>query len=162
MTNYIFLCLGSNLGDREDYLNKALELIDKNIGKISTRSKIYETEPWGFKSENLFLNMVIQAHTKLKPFELMDRIRKIEDQLGRIRNSRQYISRTIDIDILLYSNLVLEKRGLTIPHPLMQDRRFVMVPLCEIAPKMIHPVIGKPFAQLLEECDDKRGVTKVK
>jgi 2-amino-4-hydroxy-6-hydroxymethyldihydropteridine diphosphokinase len=162
MTNYIFLGLGSNLGDREDYLNKALELIDKKIGMISTRSKIYETEPWGFKSENLFLNMVIQAHTKLKPFDLMDKIRKIEDQLGRIRNSKQYVSRTIDIDILLYSNLVMNKHGLIIPHPLIQDRRFVLVPLCEIAHKMIHPVIGKSFDQLLEECDDKRAVTKVK
>jgi len=158
MTNYIFLGLGTNLGDREDYLGKAIELIEKKIGMISSRSKIYETEPWGFRSENFFLNMVIKAHTSLKPSDLINKIRKIEDQLGRIRDNNQYISRTIDIDILLYGNLVINRPDLKIPHPLIQDRKFVLVPLCDIAPKMIHPILSKAFADLLHGCEDKREV----
>ena len=161
MTNYTFLGLGSNLGDRQDYLNQALEQIEKKIGMISMQSKIYETEPWGFNSDNYFLNMVLKAHTKLKPSDLIKRIRMIEDQLGRSRDSRHYISRTIDIDILLYGNMIINKPDLIIPHPLMQDRRFVLVPLCEIASKMIHPVFSKPFDQLLEECEDKRLVRQL-
>jgi 2-amino-4-hydroxy-6-hydroxymethyldihydropteridine diphosphokinase len=158
MTNYTFLGLGSNLGDRLDYLNSAVGLIEKKIGMISSRSKVYETEPWGFKSENYFLNMVVKVHTGLKPFDLLKKIRKIEDQLGRFRDNKQYISRTIDIDILLYSNIVLDKPELIIPHALLQDRRFVLVPLCDVAPKMIHPVLSKTFTDLLLECDDKRLV----
>ena len=158
MTNYTILGLGTNLGDREGYLEKALEIISESIGMISSRSFIYETEPWGFQSENNFLNMVIKVHTKLKPAGLLKKIQYIEDRLGRIRDRKQYASRTIDIDILLYSNLVIDKPDLTIPHPLIQDRRFVLVPFCDIAPKMIHPVLNKTFADLLKECEDRREV----
>jgi 2-amino-4-hydroxy-6-hydroxymethyldihydropteridine diphosphokinase len=160
MTNYAFLGLGTNLGDREAYLNKAIEFIRKSVGRIDSVSGIYETEPWGFQSENNFLNMVIKVHTDLKPAVLMKRLLLIEGQLGRIRDSRQYKSRTIDIDILLYSNLIINKSTLTVPHPLMQDRKFVLVPLCDIAPEMIHPVLKKTFATLLKECRDNRGVKK--
>jgi 2-amino-4-hydroxy-6-hydroxymethyldihydropteridine diphosphokinase len=161
MTNYVFLGLGTNLGDREANLTKAQELIGKLIGRIDSCSSIYETEPWGFQSENNFLNMVIKVHTTLKPADLIKGIQLIEGQLGRIRDSRQYISRTIDIDILLYRNVVINKPDLKVPHPLMQDRRFVLVPLCEIAPAMIHPVLNKIFAVLLKESRDERGVKKI-
>ena len=161
MTNYVFLGLGTNLGDREANLNKALEFIGKSIGRVDSRSGIYETEPWGFQSENNFLNMVIKVHTKLKPTDLIKKLILIEDQLGRIRDSRKYISRTIDIDILLYANVVIDKSNLTIPHPLIQDRKFVLVPLCDIAPEMIHPVLNKTFAVLLKECKDDREVKKI-
>jgi 2-amino-4-hydroxy-6-hydroxymethyldihydropteridine diphosphokinase len=161
MTNYIFLGLGSNLGDREAYLIRALELIDIKIGRISSRSDIYETEPWGFKSENNFLNMVIKAHTKRKPHDLIKKIRLIEDQLGRIRDNTHYISRTIDIDILLYGNRIIDKPDLKIPHPLIQDRRFVLVPFCDIAPKVIHPLFSKTIEDLLTECKDEREVKKI-
>jgi 2-amino-4-hydroxy-6-hydroxymethyldihydropteridine diphosphokinase len=160
MTNYVFLSLGTNLGDREANLIKALELIGKSIGQIDSRSGIYETEPWGFQSENNFLNMVIKVHTKFKPNDLIKKILHIEDQLGRIRDSRKYISRTIDVDILFYGNMVIDNYDLTIPHPLMQDRKFVLVPLCDIAPEMIHPVLKKTFRALLEECSDESIVKR--
>jgi 2-amino-4-hydroxy-6-hydroxymethyldihydropteridine diphosphokinase len=161
MTSYVILGLGSNLGDRESYLNNAIGLIGKSIGFISEQSGIYETEPWGFQSEDNFLNMVLKVHSELKPFDLLRRIQVIEDQLGRVRNTRQYASRTIDIDILLYANQVIQKPGLIIPHPLIQDRRFVLVPLCDIAPKMIHPVLSKTFEELLRICRDDRIVRRV-
>jgi 2-amino-4-hydroxy-6-hydroxymethyldihydropteridine diphosphokinase len=162
MTIYTILGLGTNLGDREGYLDKALEIIRESVGMISSRSSIYETEPWGFQSENNFLNMVIKVHTRHKPNGLLKKIQYIEERLGRIRDDRHYISRTIDIDILLYSNLIIDKPDLTIPHPLIQDRRFVLVPLCDIAPKMIHPVLNKTFADLLQDCEDRREVKKFK
>jgi 2-amino-4-hydroxy-6-hydroxymethyldihydropteridine diphosphokinase len=162
MTNYVFLGLGTNLGDREAYLNKAIEFIGKSVGRIDSFSDIYETEPWGFQSENNFLNMVIKVHTDLKPAVLMKKLLRIEEQLGRIRDSREYKSRTIDIDILLYSNLIINNSDLTIPHPMIQDRKFVLVPLCDIAPKMIHPVLNKAFVELLKECRDQREVKKFK
>ena len=158
MTNYVFLGLGSNLGERESYLNNAVGLIGTSIGFISEKSGIYETEPWGFQSENNFLNMVIKVHTELKPGDLLKKIQGIEDKLGRVRNAKQYASRTIDIDILFYANRVIEKPELTIPHPLIQDRRFVLVPLCEIAPLMIHPVLSRTFEDLLLSCRDERKV----
>jgi 2-amino-4-hydroxy-6-hydroxymethyldihydropteridine diphosphokinase len=105
--------------------------------------------------------MVLKVHSELKPFDLLRRIQVIEDQLGRVRNTRQYASRTIDIDILLYANQVIQKPGLIIPHPLIQDRRFVLVPLCDIAPKMIHPVLSKTFEELLRICRDDRIVRRV-
>jgi 2-amino-4-hydroxy-6-hydroxymethyldihydropteridine diphosphokinase len=161
MTNFVFLGLGTNLGDRESNLNKALELIGKSVGRIDSCSGIYETESWGFQSENNFLNMVIKIQTSLKPTDLIKEIQLIEGQLGRIKESRQYASRTIDIDILLYSNLVIDKSYLTIPHPLIQDRKFVLVPLCDLAPEMIHPVLSKTFVVLLKECKDEREVKKI-
>jgi 2-amino-4-hydroxy-6-hydroxymethyldihydropteridine diphosphokinase len=161
MTNYVFIGLGTNLGNREDNLAKAQDLIAKSVGRIDCRSGIYETEPWGFQSENNFLNMVISVHTDLKPADLINKIQNIEDQLGRKRDGCQYISRTIDIDILLYRNKVINKPELKIPHPLIQDRKFVLIPLCEIAPAMIHPVLNKTFAVLLKECKDERNVKKI-
>jgi 2-amino-4-hydroxy-6-hydroxymethyldihydropteridine diphosphokinase len=160
MTNYTFLGLGTNLGDREAYLNKAIEAIRKSVGKIDSYSDIYETDPWGFQSKSKFLNMVIRVRTELKPSVLLKRLLIIEGQLGRIRESSQYESRTIDIDILLFSNLVINNPDLIIPHPLIQDRKFVLVPLCDLVSEMIHPVFGKTFGTLLKECSDESRVTR--
>jgi 2-amino-4-hydroxy-6-hydroxymethyldihydropteridine diphosphokinase len=160
MTNFTFLGLGTNLGDRETYLNKAIEAIRKSVGKIESYSDIYETDPWGFQSESKFLNMVIHVRTELKPSVLLKRLLIIEGQLGRIRERSHYKSRTIDIDILLYSNLIFNNPDLIIPHPLIQDRKFVLVPLCDLASEMIHPVLGKTFATLLKECSDESRVTR--
>ncbi|OFY60726.1 MAG: 2-amino-4-hydroxy-6-hydroxymethyldihydropteridine diphosphokinase, partial [Bacteroidetes bacterium RBG_13_42_15] len=150
MTVYAFLGLGTNLGDREENLRKAIAMIGESIGTVVLCSSVYQTEPWGFQSENEFLNAVIKVKTSLKPSGLLGRILMIEAQLGRLREGKGYSSRIIDIDILLYGNEIIKKKGLQIPHPLIQDRRFTLVPLCDIAPEMVHPVLRKTFAELLE------------
>jgi 2-amino-4-hydroxy-6-hydroxymethyldihydropteridine diphosphokinase len=161
MTNFVFLGLGSNLGDRKALLDKALELITESVGPVITSSGIYETEPWGFKTGTDFLNMVVQVHTDLNPAELLTNLALIENKLERKRSNRRYVSRTIDIDILLYGKKVINRPDLKIPHPLIQERRFVLVPLCDLAPELVHPVINKTIAELLRECRDDRNVKKM-
>jgi 2-amino-4-hydroxy-6-hydroxymethyldihydropteridine diphosphokinase len=154
----VFLGLGSNLSDREHNLESAVEKIQEFIGPIIRVSSIYETEPWGFKSENYFLNMVVEAETSLNPSGLLGRLLTIESLLGRLREGKKYQSRIIDIDILLFGKQVINKAELVIPHPKIPDRRFVLEPLCEIAPDTVHPVLGKTIAELLAECKDKSRV----
>ncbi|MFZ0283007.1 MAG: 2-amino-4-hydroxy-6-hydroxymethyldihydropteridine diphosphokinase [Bacteroidales bacterium] len=154
MGKVVFLGLGTNLGDRETILNEAIEHLIKSAGDVISLSAIYETEPWGFQSENKFLNMVVGLRTMLNPDALLKRVMNIEAKLGRIRTGEGYSSRTIDIDILLYNDLVINKPDLKIPHPLIRERRFVLVPLCDVAPDLVHPVFKKTIASLLKECKD--------
>lgn len=156
----VFLGVGSNLGVRETYLRKAVESIEDNIGRIIKTSSVYETEPWGFISENKFLNMVAEVETVLAPSAVLSAILKIELLLGRIRNENRYSSRAIDIDILLYEDKIIDEINLKVPHPLMHERRFVLVPLSEIAPDLIHPVFKKSSADLLKSCSDTSIVRK--
>lgn len=161
MANKIFLGLGTNLGDREDNLEKAVELICKSVGRISAVSSVYESEPWGFQCENKFLNMVIKAETGIKPEELLEIVMQAEAVMGRIRTGDHYSSRIIDIDILLYNSRIINKTNLIIPHPLIHERKFVLMPLCEIAPEAVHPVFEKKFTVLLKECRDERRVVMI-
>lgn len=159
MEKAVFLGLGTNLGDREKNLSMAVKRIGEEIGTVTDCSSVYETEPWGFRSENPFLNMVVRVRTSLRPSGLLGRILMIEAQLGRLRSGKVYKSRTMDIDILLYGTDVIRKEDLEIPHPRIAVRRFVLEPLCELAPGMKHPVLKVTFSELLEKCVDECAVS---
>jgi deoxyguanosine kinase len=158
----VFLSLGSNLGDREFTIKKALDLLGLQVGKLITKSSVYETESWGVKSNNMYINMVVEIQTQLPPYKLMYKILEIEKQLGRERNEQiLYQDRTIDIDILFYDNIILFSEKLEIPHPKIVLRRFVLEPLNEIAPNLFHPSLNKAIRQILNECNDTSLVTKL-
>lgn len=161
MTKEAFIGLGTNLGNREENLKNAIGKIIIHAGEVISSSAIYVTEPWGFRSEDYFLNMVIGIKTSLKPVDLLKQLLKIEMEAGRVRGAEKYSSRIIDIDILLYENEIINKPYLKVPHPLIRERRFVLVPLCDIAPEMIHPVLKKTFAELLKDCKDESRVRRI-
>ena len=146
----VYLGLGSNLGDKRKSIKKALALIEKMVGDIIAHSGLYETQPWGYDSLEVFLNMAVGVETNLKPEELLLVTENIERKIGRRKKSvtHKYQDRIIDIDILLYDNLILQTPKLIIPHPLMHRREFVLKPMLEIAPDFIHPVSGKTIAEL--------------
>jgi 2-amino-4-hydroxy-6-hydroxymethyldihydropteridine diphosphokinase len=147
-----YLALGSNLGDKNKKLLIALALIAEKIGAVSDVSSVYETEPWGFKSENAFLNQVVSVKTSLSSSKLLDAIQTIEKEMGRTPKTRQeYEDRIIDIDIILYDNLIFKSETLELPHPLLHLRRFVLEPLNEICPDYIHPVFKKKIKKLFHE-----------
>lgn len=156
----VYLLLGSNLGNRLDFLKAAKSSIETNLGLVFNSSSIFESDAWGFESANKFLNQVLFLSTSKPPEFVLKKIKEIELQLGRERRSNTYESRTIDIDILFYNDLIVEKDDLIIPHPRMQDRRFTLLPLNEIAGKFIHPKLGKSVKELLDECKDEVDVKK--
>ena len=160
MGKTVFLGLGTNLGNREGNLTATIDQICGSIGEVISCSNIYETEPWGFRSRNKFLNMAIALNTGLGPDQLLSEIAEIESRIGRKRKGTKDASRTIDIDILLYGDLIIKKPGLEVPHPLIRERRFVLVPLCDIAPEKVHPVFKMTLAELLEECRDDKKVER--
>jgi len=150
----VYLGIGTNLGEREHNLREALKMIGLQIGLLYTSSPVYETEPWGFDSDDKFLNMVIRVRTSLSPQAVLKETGLIEASLGRIRNEDQYTSRIIDIDILFYDDLIIDEVNLKIPHPGIAERRFVLVPLNEIAPDLVHPLSKKTVSSLLDSCPD--------
>ena len=149
-----FLILGGNIGDKLYYFNEAIKLIDSNIGKVLVKSSIYETEPWGFESENNFYNQVISVESQLKPIEILACVNEIESSLGRERQENQYSDRVIDIDILFIDDLVIDNEMLVVPHKNLHKRNFVLLPLSEIASDFTHPILKKYIKELLAECDD--------
>ena len=153
MTKRLYLSLGTNLGNKRENLTRAIELLSLALGKCIAVSQFIETAPWGFDSQNSFLNCVAAFETALAPMQLLDMTESIERGLGRTQksNNGHYRDRIIDIDILLYGDNIIVNDRLTIPHPLMHKRDFVLEPLAEIAPETQHPVLHKSIKQLMEE-----------
>ena len=160
MVKRAYLLLGSNLGDRGNYLENARFRLQLLAGKATTASSIYQTDAWGNTSQAPFLNQVIAIDTTLDPHLLLSTALAVEKSLGRIR-TQKWAPRTIDIDILLYGDQVMKEPDLVIPHPLLHERRFVLTPLAEISPEFIHPLLKKTMLLLLEECPDNLKVERL-
>lgn len=151
----VILSLGSSLGDKLKTLSSAVNDIDEKIGAVVQKSKIYESEPWGFKDENFFLNMAVELSTDLSPDEVLEQIISIENKYFRVRNtSNSYQARTLDIDIIFFGSLVYSSEKLTIPHKYAHKRLFVLLPVADISKDFVHPIFKKSINYLLEKCDD--------
>jgi len=158
--NTAFLLTGGNLGDRKETLAQAKDLIAEQCGAVVATSSLYETAAWGNADQPAFLNQALQLETTLTARQLMRRLLKMEKLMGRVRKEK-YGPRIIDIDILLFNNEVHNYPLLKLPHPEMQNRRFALLPLAEIAPTIVHPVLKKTTKQLLKECKDELEVKKM-
>lgn len=156
----VFLSMGSNLGNRLGYLNKAIKMLCSETGCILGKSSVYETEPWGFSHENSFYNQVVELETDLGPDKLLDKLHEIEKLCGRTPSFELYTARSLDLDILFYDDKIISSEVLTIPHPLAHKRLFVLIPLNEIAPGLIHPVFGSTIRELVTACEDDKKVLK--
>lgn len=158
-----YVLFGSNMGDKEQIFAEACLLINNRCGMVVKVSGSYESEPWGFKADEWFLNRLIVVETALEPEVLMEKLLDIESELGRVRHPeiQGYTSRMIDLDILYYGNRVLNTAFLMVPHPRLQFRRFALMPLCEVVPDFVHPILNLTQHELLLHCPDQTVVRKV-
>lgn len=156
----VVVLTGCNLGDKEQTLQRAAQLLHKRVGQVAQQSHIHYSEAWGFSTEELFANQALELLTRLEPMQLLDATQAIERELGRDRDAEQsekatsgerYCSRTIDIDIIFYDNCVSRSQRLTLPHALMHQREFALRPIAEILPQRIHPLLGKTVKEMLDE-----------
>jgi len=159
--NEAYLILGSNVGDKLANLSKAISLIELKSGSIIQQSKIYQTAAWGNENQSDFYNQCIKINTSLKPIELIDNLLLIEKIIGRTRGEQKWQERIIDIDILFYNNQIINEPNLKIPHPYLQDRKFVLIPLAEIAAELTHPIFNKSVRDLLTDCKDNLDVKAI-
>lgn len=158
----IVLLLGSNMGNKAQNLKDAIQLIEKNISKIVQKSSVYETEPWGNSNQDSFYNQAVLLHSSIAPNELLQKCQTIELQLGRDREKEQkWSSRTIDIDILIYGNQIINTPNLKVPHPELPNRNFALIPLMELMPEFEHPELKKPIDELYFESLDELEVLKL-
>lgn len=151
----VYLGLGSNIGERSENLAEARKRLSDLSLEISSVSPVYISEPWGFESNNDFYNQVIEIKTDVDPYDLLDIIQETENKMGRKRRMKGYSDRIIDIDILFYDNKIISSKPLIIPHPLLHKRMFVLQPMADIAPGLIHPVFNKTIEELMAECEDE-------
>lgn len=158
--NDVILLLGSNEGDRAGWLRFALKEIGKRIGTIEVQSSVYETAAWGNTDQPSFLNMAVKVNTNLTAEELLAQTQDIEAATGRNRDVK-WGQRTLDIDILFYSNEIIETENLSIPHPYLHERKFALAPLVEIEPNLVHPLLQQTISQLYKDCKDELPVTKL-
>lgn len=158
-----YVLFGSNLGDKEVLFAQACLLINNRCGRVVKVSSAYESEPWGFEAEEWFLNRVIVLETELSPEGLLDALLQIEKELGRVRNPevKGYASRTVDLDILYFGSRVIHTERLTVPHPRLHLRRFALMPMCDVAPLLVHPVLRQTQTELLGLCLDACEVRKL-
>jgi 2-amino-4-hydroxy-6-hydroxymethyldihydropteridine diphosphokinase len=157
----IYLGLGSNIGDKLNYIKSAGKEIAKlKDTKVLRSSSIYKTEPWGIKTQDEYLNSVLEIESALIPLELLKELKKIENVLGR-KNREKWHEREIDIDILFYDDLILKNESVEIPHPEIQNRKFVLAPLCELNPGLVHPVLKSTVESLLNNTNDHSEVIKI-
>jgi 2-amino-4-hydroxy-6-hydroxymethyldihydropteridine diphosphokinase len=158
--NIAYLLIGGNLGNRSANLQKAIQLIEQNCGQVVQSSAIYETAAWGFTDQPAFYNQALKIETKYPPEKLMQLLLHIEQEMGRIRTIKLG-PRIIDLDMLFFNSSILNNEELILPHPALAERRFVLLPLSEIASNLIHPVFHKTIEQLLNNCPDQLDVQKL-
>lgn len=159
--NTLILGLGGNKGNVKETLALAEQFLSIDLGLITKKSSHYKTAAWGNPNQPDFLNMVLVLETVLEVEQCLEKVLSIEQKLGRIRTSEKWTERTIDIDLLFYNQLVIEKSNLTIPHPYLHERKFVLIPLHEIAPQYLHPKFNTTVDELLKKCTDVLDVQKV-
>ncbi len=156
--NTCFLLLGGNLGDKEQNLQQAIHLLENKLGSTAKKSNIFITAAWGNEDQPEFYNQAIELTTSLSAIELLKTVLDIEEQLGRKRNNDRWQERIIDVDMLFYNNEIIDLPELKIPHPYLQERKFVLAPMNEIASDFMHPILKKTIATLLLECKDTLDV----
>lgn len=159
-----YILFGSNMGDKGSIFDQACLYINNRCGQVLQVSSPYESEPWGFETEEWFLNRMIVIKTRMNPEDLLGQLLEIERELGRERHPENegYVSRTADLDILYYGDRIILNELLTVPHPRLHRRRFALLPMCEVAPDMVHPVLGLTQRDLLARCPDTLLVKKMK
>ena len=156
-----YLMLGGNVGNRNDYLRRCVDLLNRDAGTVTGMSAIYESEPWGFDDSVWFLNQAVALRTQHAPLTLLEIVQQIEQALGRSRTHSGYHARTMDIDILLFGNCVIDSPKLVIPHPRIAERMFVLQPMAELAPDFEHPVLHRTMTYLRDRCEDRKMVRRV-
>ena len=158
----VFLGIGGNIGNKSKNFKDVITIIKKDLGEVVLSSSVYETQPWGFEAEENFWNQVLLIETSFSPENLLQKIAEIEKKYDRTRENGKYSSRQMDIDILYFDDFFINTENLVIPHPHIPERLFVLVPLVEIAPDFVHPVLKLSNNQLLEKCDNKLDIKKIK